>query len=261
MWPIWDPQINNNGQPNWGPQFYPRWGPHSAHQSAHSEPMPSWHPYSPDKSHVGPTWTCWLGNSPVHSAADRGHAQCLQLLIDSGFDVNALLDQTISDNYSDMRRSTLYFAVSNGDVTCTEMLLNAGAKTDLDPLHCLLVAVRAGRYEIVRILLAGQADVNCYFTEVNDTVFPIALQYCLKDEEMMQLLLNNVYDVGKCFHCHRDFHFNMGFAWKDMHLHKPCCYICDGGDKKIPVSFGPDYKKFCSKAYIDNILSTLFPAS
>ncbi len=148
------------------------------------------------------------------------------------FDVNALLEQTISDNYSDMRRSALYFSVSNGDVTCTEMLLNAGAKPDLDPLNCLLVAVRAGRYEIVRILLAGQADVNCYFTEVNDTVFPTALQYCLKDEEMMRLLLNNGYDVDKCFHCHHDFHFNIGFAWKDMHLHKPCCDICDGGDKK-----------------------------
>uniref|UniRef100_A0A671T0H5 Ankyrin repeat and SOCS box containing 15 n=1 Tax=Sinocyclocheilus anshuiensis TaxID=1608454 RepID=A0A671T0H5_9TELE len=148
------------------------------------------------------------GQSPVHSAADGGHAQCLQLLIDRCFDVNALLNQTISDNYSDMRRSALYFAISNVDVTCTEMLLNnAGAKPDLDPLHCLLVAVRAGRYEIVRILLASQADVNCYFTEV--TVFPTALQYCLRDEMMMRLLLNNGYDVDECFHCHHDFHFNM----------------------------------------------------
>lgn len=144
------------------------------------------------------------GQSPVHAAADGGHAQCLQLLIDSGFDVNALLEQTISDNYSDMRRSALYFAVSNGDVTCTEMLLNAGAKPDLDPLNCLLVAVRAGRYEIVRILLAGQADVNCYFTEVNDTVFPTALQYCLRDEMMMRLLLNCGYDAEKCFCCPHD---------------------------------------------------------
>ncbi|XP_043083645.1 ankyrin repeat and SOCS box protein 15-like isoform X2 [Puntigrus tetrazona] len=173
------------------------------------------------------------GQSPVHSAADGGHVHCLQLLIDSGFDVNSLLDQTISDNYSDMRRSALYFAVSNGDVTCTEMLLNAGAKPDLDPLHCLLVAVRSGRYEIVRILLSSRADVNCYFTEVNDTVFPTALQYCLKDEEMMRLLLNNGYDVGKCFHCHHDLHFNMGFDWKDIHLRKPCD-ICDEGDEKIP---------------------------
>ncbi|KAF4095220.1 ankyrin repeat and SOCS box protein 15-like [Onychostoma macrolepis] len=182
------------------------------------------------------------GQSPVHAAVDGGHAQCLQLLIDSGFNVNALLDQTISENYSDMRRSALYFAVSNGDVICTEMLLNAGAKPDLDPLHCLLVAVRARRYELVRILLAGKADVNCYFTEVNNTLFPTALQYCLKDEMMMRLLLNNGYDVGKCFHCHHDFHFNMGFAWKDMHLHKPCCDICDGGDKKIPFC---DFMSLC----------------
>ncbi|KAL1247638.1 hypothetical protein QQF64_023014, partial [Cirrhinus molitorella] len=181
------------------------------------------------------------GQSPIHSAADGGHAQCLQLLIDRGFDVNVLLDQTISDNYSDMRRSALYFAVSNGDVTCTEMLLNAGAKPDLDPLHCLLVAVRARRYEIVRILLASQADVNCYFTEVNNTVFPTALQYCLKDEEMMRLLLNNGYDVDKCFHCHHDLHFNLGFVWRDIHLHKPGCVTCDGEDK-IPFC---DFMSLC----------------
>uniref|UniRef100_A0A8C2DXU9 Ankyrin repeat and SOCS box containing 15 n=1 Tax=Cyprinus carpio TaxID=7962 RepID=A0A8C2DXU9_CYPCA len=177
------------------------------------------------------------GQSPVHFAADGGHVQCLQLLVDSGFDVNALLDQTISENYSDMRRSALYFAVSNGDVTCTEMLLKAGAKPDLDPLQCLLVAVRAGMYEIVRILLASRADVNCYFTEINDTVFPTALQYCLKDEEMIRLLLNNGYDVDKCFHCHHDFHFNMVFAWNDMYLHEQCC-----GEDKIPFC---DFMSLC----------------
>lgn len=175
------------------------------------------------------------GQSPVHSAADGGHVQCLQLLIDRGFDVNNLLDRTISDYYNDKRRSALYFAVSNGDVTCIEMLLNAGAKPDLDPLHCLLVAVRAGRYEIVKMLLAKKADVNCYFTVVSDTIFPTSLQYCLKDEEMMRLLLNNGYNVDKCFHCHHDYPFNMGFPWKDIYAHRPCCVICDGEDK-IPVS-------------------------
>ncbi|XP_077067128.1 ankyrin repeat and SOCS box protein 15-like isoform X1 [Siphateles boraxobius] len=169
------------------------------------------------------------GQSPIHSAADGGHVQCLQLLIDRGFDVNALLDRTISDNYNDMRRSALYFAVSNGDLTCIEMLLNEGAKPDLDPLHCLLVAVRAGRYEIVKMLLAKQADVNCYFTVISDTIFPTSLQYCLKDEKMMRLLLNNGYNVDKCFHCHHDYHFK--FPWKDLHAHKPCCVICDGEDK------------------------------
>ncbi|XP_076860720.1 ankyrin repeat and SOCS box protein 15 isoform X2 [Brachyhypopomus gauderio] len=144
------------------------------------------------------------GQSPVHSAADGGHIQCLTLLLDKGFDVNALLEQHISENYSDMRKTALFFAVSNGDVTCTELLLSAGAKPDLDPLSSLLVAVRAGRYEIVKLLLAKQADMNSYFTVVSDTVFPTALQYCLKDEMMMRMVLNSSYDADKCFSCHHD---------------------------------------------------------
>ncbi|XP_047452604.1 ankyrin repeat and SOCS box protein 15 isoform X2 [Mugil cephalus] len=144
------------------------------------------------------------GHSPVHSAADGGHAHCLELLLQKGFDVNSLLAPHISENYGDMRRSPLYFAVSNGDATCTELLLKSGANPDLDPLRCLLVAVRSGRYEIVKLLLAAEADVNCYFTVVNDTVFPTALQYCMKDEVMMRLLLNNGYNAARCFCCNHD---------------------------------------------------------
>ncbi|KAG5273326.1 hypothetical protein AALO_G00150150 [Alosa alosa] len=169
------------------------------------------------------------GQSPVHSATDGGHAQCLQLLIESGFDVNTTLSQTISENYGDMRRSALYFAVSNGDVICTEMLLNAGAKPDLDPLSCLLVAVRAGRYEIVKLLLAKRADVNCYFTMVSNTVFPTTLQYCLRDEIMMRLLLNNGYNVEKCFSCHHDNQSDSTCCRRDPHE-----LLCQGnsdGDK------------------------------
>ncbi|XP_071316354.1 ankyrin repeat and SOCS box protein 15-like isoform X2 [Trachinotus anak] len=144
------------------------------------------------------------GQSPVHSAAEGGQSQCVQLLLACGFDVNFRMNTRNSENYRDMRKSALYFAVSNGDVECTKVLLAAGAKTDLDPLCCLLVAVRSGRYEIVKLLLEAKADVNCYFTVVNDTVFPTALQYCLKDEVMMRLLLNNGYEVESCFHCHHD---------------------------------------------------------
>uniref|UniRef100_A0A4W5PF00 Ankyrin repeat and SOCS box containing 15b n=1 Tax=Hucho hucho TaxID=62062 RepID=A0A4W5PF00_9TELE len=141
------------------------------------------------------------GQSPVHSAADGGHVDCLELLIEKGFDVNAQLDTHISENYGDMRRSPLYFAVSNSDLTCTEILLAAGAKTDLDPLRCFLVAVRAGRYELVRLLLSRGAEVNCFFRMISDTLFPTALQYCLRDHMILRLLLNNGYDVDKCFLC------------------------------------------------------------
>lgn len=144
------------------------------------------------------------GQSPVHSAADGGHTHCLELLIQSGYDVNALLAPHVSEIYGDMRQSPLYFAVSNGDRTCTEMLLNLGAQPNMDPLSCLLVAVRSGRREIVKLLLAAKADVNCYFTAVTDTVFPTAMLYCFKDEVMMRLLLNHGLDAEKCFCCSHD---------------------------------------------------------
>ncbi|XP_048862817.1 ankyrin repeat and SOCS box protein 15-like isoform X1 [Brienomyrus brachyistius] len=156
------------------------------------------------------------GQSPIHSAADGGHAQCLRLLIDNGYEVNTVLEKHISENYGDRRRSPLYFAVSNGDAPCTEMLLNAGAKPDRDPLRCLLVAVRAGYYEIVRLLLSKQADVNCYFTAVSDTVFPTALQYCLRDEIMMRLLLNHGYAADRCFCCHHDDSVAWCPHWSDL---------------------------------------------
>uniref|UniRef100_A0A8C2JDB1 Ankyrin repeat and SOCS box containing 15b n=1 Tax=Cyprinus carpio TaxID=7962 RepID=A0A8C2JDB1_CYPCA len=144
------------------------------------------------------------GMSPVHSAADGGHADCLELLIKKGFDVNPILGCQISETYGDMRKTPLYFAISNGDVTCAELLLKAGAKPDLDPLRCLLVAVRAEKYELVSLLLAYGADVNCFFSVICDTVFPTALQYCLKDEMMLRLLLNNGYHAESCFECYHD---------------------------------------------------------
>nr|XP_033471047.1 ankyrin repeat and SOCS box protein 15b isoform X2 [Epinephelus lanceolatus] len=136
------------------------------------------------------------GQGPVHSAADGGQVECLELLIQKGYDVNDLLGTHISDNYQDLRRSPLFFAVSNGDLTCAEMLLAAGASTELDPLRCILVAVRAERYELVQLLLSYGAEVNCYFRVISNTLFPTALQYCLRDPVMLRLLLNNGYQAS-----------------------------------------------------------------
>lgn len=156
------------------------------------------------------------GLTPIHSAADGQNAQCLELLIENGFDVNSLLSDHISESYDDERKTALYFAVCNNDILCTEILLAAGADPNLDPLNCLLVAVRASNHEIVRLLLAHGANVNCYFMHVNDTRFPSAIQYALNDEVMLRLLLNNGYQVEMCFECMHGDIFGNSFVWSEI---------------------------------------------
>ncbi|XP_025327301.1 ankyrin repeat and SOCS box protein 15 isoform X7 [Canis lupus dingo] len=156
------------------------------------------------------------GLTPIHSAADGQNVQCLELLIENGFDVNTLLADHISESYDDERKTALYFAVSNNDIQCTEVLLAAGADPNLDPLNCLLVAVRANNHEIVRLLLSHGANVNCYFMHVNDTRFPSAIQYALNDEVMLRLLLNNGYRVEMCFDCMHGNIFGNSFVWSEI---------------------------------------------
>ncbi|XP_004548224.2 ankyrin repeat and SOCS box protein 15b isoform X1 [Maylandia zebra] len=157
------------------------------------------------------------GQSPVHSAADGGQVQCLELLIQKGYDVNALLHAHISENYGDLRKTPLYFAVSNGDVTCSERLLAAGARTDLDPLRCILVAIRAERFDLVELLLSHGAEVNCYFRVISNTVFPTALQYCFRDHVMLRLLLNSGYHAYKCFQCGHGDSEELDSTWTELH--------------------------------------------
>ncbi|CAM9353814.1 unnamed protein product [Bubo scandiacus] len=140
------------------------------------------------------------GISPVHSAAAGAHPQCLEFLLKSGFDANFMLDQRVRKGYDDHRKSALYFAVSNGDICSTQLLLNAGALPNQDPINCLQIALRMGNYELMNLLLQHGANVN-YFCRVNTTHFPSALQYALKDEVMLRMLMNYGYDVHRCFDC------------------------------------------------------------
>ncbi|KAM3836202.1 ankyrin repeat and SOCS box protein 15-like [Diretmus argenteus] len=181
------------------------------------------------------------GQSPVHSAADGGHAVCLELLIQQGFDINALLHTHMSENYGDRRKTPLYFAVSNGDVTCTEMLLAAGARTDLDPLQCILVAIRAERYELVRLLLSYGAEVNCYFRMINDTVFPTALQYSLNNRTMLRLLLNSGYHAHKCFQCYHGNSEEMDSTWAELH------------NQVYQIYSQPDVVSFCELVSVSSL--------
>ncbi|XP_010880394.2 dynein heavy chain 12, axonemal isoform X2 [Esox lucius] len=140
------------------------------------------------------------GMSPLHSAAAGGHTQCLQALLKAGYDPNFMLHPWVRRNYEDERKSALYFAVSNDDVPSVKMLLEAGAMPNQDPVKCLQVALRSGNLEMINILLRFGANVN-YFSRINTTHFPSALQYALKDEIILRMLCNYGYDVKRCFDC------------------------------------------------------------
>ncbi|XP_007896750.1 ankyrin repeat and SOCS box protein 15 isoform X1 [Callorhinchus milii] len=164
------------------------------------------------------------GRSPLHSAAEGGSAQCLELLIDSGFDVNVALDEDVSESYSDKRRSALFFSVSNSDVTCARLLLEAGARPDADPLPCLLVAVRASSHELVRLLLQHGANPNCHCLLVTDTQFPSAIQYAVNDHIMLRLLLNNGYKAHMCFNC---IHSGSSLPWPTIEPQSRIVSFCE----------------------------------
>ncbi|KAM4562378.1 dynein axonemal heavy chain 12 isoform 3-T3 [Odontesthes bonariensis] len=140
------------------------------------------------------------GMSPLHSAAAGGHAHCVEILLKAGYDPNFMLHPKVRNSYDDERRSALFFAVSNNDLQCTRLLLEAGAMVNQDPINCLQVALRQGNYELINTLLKYGANVN-YYSRVNTTHFPSALQYALKDEVMLRMILNHGYDVKRCFDC------------------------------------------------------------
>ncbi|XP_040049330.2 dynein axonemal heavy chain 12 isoform X1 [Gasterosteus aculeatus] len=140
------------------------------------------------------------GMSPLHSAAAGGHAHCLEALLKAGYDPNFMLHPRVRRDYQDERRSALFFAVSNNDLQCTRLLLEAGAMVNQDPITCLQAALRQGNYELINTLLKFGANVN-YYSRINTTHFPSALQYALKDEVMLRMILNHGYDVKRCFDC------------------------------------------------------------
>uniref|UniRef100_A0A4W5QZM4 Ankyrin repeat and SOCS box containing 2a, tandem duplicate 1 n=1 Tax=Hucho hucho TaxID=62062 RepID=A0A4W5QZM4_9TELE len=140
------------------------------------------------------------GVSPLHLAAECNRDEVVEVLIEAGYDVNAMLSEDHSMMYEDHRCTTLYFAVANGNLDATTMLLEAGAIPNLDTFNPLLVALRQGSIELVTLLVEHGANVNAY-VPTHPTSFPATLIFGMKYLSMLKYLMDNGCDALSCFSC------------------------------------------------------------
>lgn len=87
------------------------------------------------------------GLAPIHWAADRGHANILDLLLTHGADAN-LID-------GDCGQTALHYAVCCGHNDCLAVLVKHGADQsirDSDGMTCLDVAIDADEVDMIEIL-------------------------------------------------------------------------------------------------------------
>lgn len=140
------------------------------------------------------------GVSPLHLAAEYNWDEVLEVLIKAGYDVNAMLSEERSRMYEDRRRTALYFAVTNGNVDTTTMLLEAGANPNLDTFNPLLVAMRQGSIELVTLLVEHMANINAY-VPTHPTSFPATIMFSMKYLSMLKYLMDNGCDALSCFSC------------------------------------------------------------
>ncbi|XP_065111889.2 ankyrin repeat and SOCS box protein 2 isoform X2 [Paramisgurnus dabryanus] len=140
------------------------------------------------------------GISPLHLAAERNRDDVLELLIDAGFDVNAMLSEDRVKMYEDRRSTALYFAVINNNIDATTMLLEAGANPNLDTFNPLLVALRQGCVQTVILLVEHGANVNAYIP-THPTTFPATVMFCMKYLTLLKYLMDHGCDAVSCFNC------------------------------------------------------------
>ncbi|XP_077587587.1 ankyrin repeat and SOCS box protein 2-like [Stigmatopora nigra] len=140
------------------------------------------------------------GVSPLHLAAEHNKPGVVSTLLEAGADVDATLSPARSARYPDGRTTALCLAAANGCTETVGILLNASAKTDLDPVSPLLLAVRRGNVDTTSLLLRRGMDVNAGMPSY-PAAFPAVVALCGDNIPLLKCLLNNGCDALSCFSC------------------------------------------------------------
>ena len=127
------------------------------------------------------------GWTPLYIAAENGHKEVAQLLLDNSANVNAP---------KNTGWTPLYIAAENGHEEVAQLLLdnsanvNAATNTGWTPLYS---AAHYGHQEVVQLLLKNHADVNAAWS---DCATPLLIAAENGHEEVVQLLLDNSANVN-----------------------------------------------------------------
>lgn len=101
-----------------------------------------------------PFTTDWLGASPLHYAAQYGHVETVQTLLNAGI---------AKDARTKIERTALHVAAQEGHIDTVLALVTSGADVDakdmlrMTPLHW---AVQRGHRNVLDVLLDNGADVS-----------------------------------------------------------------------------------------------------
>jgi ankyrin repeat protein len=101
--------------------------------------------------------TDYRKKTPLQMAAEQGHMQIVEYLVQNGADVNA------TTSVSTGEVTPLRYAIANSDYQMTQYLIQHGAdvnKANEAGWTPLMTAARVGNRDIIQLLLDSGADIN-----------------------------------------------------------------------------------------------------